>query len=90
MISETDLNLYSFTSTATIFGPNKSVICIFIEIHRDRSAYTASRVTPPHSIHLCFLTNKIMIAQKWPVENGPKTSPALLHFFNTHVFTQNV
>ncbi len=31
MISETDLNLYSFTSTATIFGPNKSVICIFIE-----------------------------------------------------------
>lgn len=29
MISETDLNLYSFTSTATIFGPNKSVICIF-------------------------------------------------------------
>ena len=27
MISETDLNLYSFTSTATIFGPNKSVIC---------------------------------------------------------------
>ncbi|KXG89493.1 hypothetical protein HMPREF3040_05493, partial [Escherichia coli] len=33
MISETDLNLYSFTSTATIFGPNKSVICIFIEIH---------------------------------------------------------
>ena len=79
MISETDLNLYSFTSTATIFGPNKSVICIF-----------ASRVTPPHSIHLCFLTNKIMIAQKWPVENGPKTSPALLHFFNTHIFTQNI
>lgn len=33
MISETDLNLYSFTSTATVFGPNKSVICIFIEIH---------------------------------------------------------
>ncbi len=35
MISETDLNLYSFTSTATIFGPNKSVICIFIEIGND-------------------------------------------------------
>ena len=72
MISETDLNLYSFTSTATIFGPNKSVICIFIEIHRDCSAYTASRVTPPHSIHLCFPTNKIMIAQKPTKKNTPK------------------
>lgn len=64
MISETDLDFYRFTSSTTIFGLNKSVICIFIEIHRDRSAYTASRVTPPHSIHLCFPINKIMIAQK--------------------------
>ncbi|GCH04823.1 hypothetical protein BvCmsOUNP019_02704 [Escherichia coli] len=48
MISETDLDFYRFTSSTTIFGLNKSVICIFIEIHRDRSAYTASRVTPPH------------------------------------------
>lgn len=30
MISETDLNLYSFTSTATIFGPNKSVIWVMV------------------------------------------------------------
>ncbi len=38
MISETDLDFYRFTSSTTIFGLNKSVICIFIEIHRDRSA----------------------------------------------------
>lgn len=31
MISETDLNLYSFTSTATIFGPNKSVIWALLQ-----------------------------------------------------------
>ena len=35
MISETDLDFYRFTSSTTIFGLNKSVICIFIEIHRE-------------------------------------------------------
>ena len=29
-------------------------------------------VTPPHSIHLCFPTNKIMIAQKPTKKNTPK------------------
>lgn len=33
MISETDLDFYSFTSATTVFRPNKSVICIVIEIH---------------------------------------------------------
>lgn len=48
MIPETDLDLYSFTSATTIFGPNKSVIRIFIKIYRNSSARSASRVTPPH------------------------------------------
>ncbi len=44
MISETDLDFYRFTSSTTIFGLNKSVICIFIEIHRDRSAGDAANL----------------------------------------------
>lgn len=87
MISETDLNFYSFTSATTIFGLNKSVICIFVEIHRDRSAYTASRVTPPHSIHLCFSANKIMITQKPTKKNTPKLACLILHLFNAIKFT---
>ncbi len=80
MISETDLDFYRFTSSTTIFGLNKSVICIFIEIHRDRSAYTSSRVTPPHSIHLCFPTNKIIIAQKPTKKKHAKIGVSYLTF----------
>ncbi len=87
MISETDLNFYSFTSATTFFGLNKSVICIFVEIHRDRSAYTTSRVTPPHSIHLCFPANKIMITQKPTKKNTPKLARLISHLFNTIKFT---
>lgn len=56
----------------------------------DTEGYVTEHISQEEEAYAAARLDKIMIAQKWPVENGPKTSPALLHFFNTHIFTQNI